>query len=118
MPEPLSSKQRLGHKGDRLIISFATFFKDIFKPHELVPHLDQGPEFHVDLRLAGRGHFMMLGLYFYAKLLQDHDHLSPQVLLAVGRGYREVAFFMSGFIPQLGDSARPLFQIPSTESIS
>ncbi len=102
MPEPLSAKSGLGIKVTVLLFLLATFFEDVLEPHELVAHLDQGLEFHVDFRLSGRGHLMVLRLYFHTELFQNQDHLGAQVLLAVGGRNREIAFFVAGLIAQVG----------------
>jgi hypothetical protein len=54
MPVPLSPIQRFGHEGHGVAGLVGHVLEHIFEPHELVGHLQQGFEAHVDFGLAGR----------------------------------------------------------------
>ena len=65
---PVVGEKGLGHEGDGLVVSFGHVLDDVLEPHELVAHLDQGLELHVDFRLTGRSHLVMLAFHFHAEL--------------------------------------------------
>ena len=52
--------------------------------------------------LTGGGHFVVLGFDVDAQGFQGQHHLSPQILEFVHGGYREVTFFVAGFVAQVG----------------
>ena len=54
-------KERFGHKGDGVAVTMGHIFQDVFKPHQLIGHLQQRLKTHVDFSLAGGGHLVMLG---------------------------------------------------------
>ena len=62
----------------------------------------QRREAHVDLTLAGGGHLVVLRLDQDADALQRHHHLAAQILLAVGRRNREVAFLVARLVAEVG----------------
>ena len=63
-------KQRLRHERDGLAMTFGDVLEDVFEPHELVGHLDQGSEPHVDFGLTRGGDLMMLSLNGDAQAFQ------------------------------------------------
>ena len=56
------AEERLGHGGDRLVVLLGHVLDDVLVEHHLVGHVHQLVELHVDFRLAGRAHFVVLGL--------------------------------------------------------
>ena len=95
-------KQRLGHECDGVIVAIGHIFKHIFKPHELIRHLQQGFETHVDFGLSGGGHFMMLGLGLDPQIFQRQDHLGAQILKFIHGRNREITFLVARFVTQVG----------------
>ena len=91
----------IGHVLDHVLI-----------PHQLVRHLNQGREAHVDFGLAGGGHFMVMGLHFDSQIVQSQDHFSADVLEDIHGRTGEIAFLMTGLVTQVGPSSRSLFQMP------
>ena len=76
-------------------------FQDIFEPDELVAHLQQRLEAHVDFGLAGGGHFVVLAFHVDAELFQGQHHLAAQVLKLVGGRYGEVTLLVTGFVAEV-----------------
>ena len=64
---------------------------DVLVPHELIGHLDQRLELHVDFRLAGRGDLVMVRLDDDPDLSHLVDHLAAQVVVRVGWADGKVA---------------------------
>ena len=102
-PGAVVLKNRLGHKGGRFPMLPGHVLDHVFEPHEVVGTLDQGRVLHVDLRLAGGGHFVVLGLYLYSvSVLEDLDHFHPDVGLAVVWRGGEVAAAVFSLVAQVG----------------
>jgi len=98
---PVVPKQRLGHEGDRLPIPPGHVLDDVLVPLEPVGHLDQGRRLHVDFRLPGGGHFVVLAFHGNPHLLHDQDHLGAQVLLGIHGGHGEIPLFVAGLVTQV-----------------
>ena len=64
--------------------------------HHLVGHGEQRAEPHVDLRLAGGAHLVVLDLDVDPHLDHREDHFGADVLVLVHRGDGEVAFLIAG----------------------
>ena len=75
---------------------------NIFVHHAVVRHFDQGTVSHVDLILACGCHFMVV--YFDRNSCFNHpvDDVTPHILERVMWRYREIAFFVAGFVPEIG----------------
>ena len=70
-------------------------------PHELIGHLDQRLELHVDFRLAGRGDLVMVRLDDDPDLLHLGDHLASQVVVGVGWADGKVASLEAWFVAKV-----------------
>ena len=81
----------LRHERHRFSAAFRDVLADVLVPHELIGHLDQRLELHVDFRLAGRGDLVMVRLDDDPDLLHLGDHLASQVVVGVGRADGKVA---------------------------
>jgi hypothetical protein len=68
-------KKRFGHEGHGVAGFVGHVFQHIFEPHELVGHLQQRLEAHVDFGLAGSGHLVMLALDVDAEAFQGQQHI-------------------------------------------
>ena len=80
---------------------FATFLQMYLVPHELIGHLQQRLELHVDLALAGGGHLMVVRLDDDADLAHLVDHLAAEVVIRVCRADREVAAFEAWLVAEI-----------------
>ncbi len=56
------AEERLGHERGRLVVPAGDVLDDVLVLEDVVGHLDQRREFHVDLALAAGGHLVVLGL--------------------------------------------------------
>ncbi len=74
---------------------------DVLEPHELVGHLQQRLELHVDLALAGGADLVVMGLDDDADLLHLPDHLAAQIVVGVGGAHREVAALVARLVTQV-----------------
>ena len=95
-------EQRLGHEGGGLVVAPGGVLHHVLVLEHVVGHGHQWREAHVDLTLAGGSHFMVLRLDQHADALQRHHHLAAQILLAVGRRHREVAFLVARLVAEVG----------------
>jgi hypothetical protein len=102
MPVPLSLEKGFGHEGHRVPGVVGHVFQYILEPHELVGHLQQGLEAHVDFGLAGSGHLMVLALHVDAQAFEGQQHLGTQILELVRRGHGKVAFLVARLVAQVG----------------
>src|SRR5437588_582872 len=81
---------RLGHERRGFMVAARHLFDDVLVPLELIGHLHQGVEPHIDFRLPGRGHFMMMRFDLDTHVFHEQDHLGTEVLLAIHGRYREI----------------------------
>ena len=95
-------EDRLGHEGDRLVVAAGDVLDDVLVPHELVGHLQQRREPHVDLALPGRAHLMVMRFHDDAHLAHLADHLAAQVLVGVGGADGEVSALVARLVAQVG----------------
>ena len=84
-------EDRLRHERHRLAVALRDVLADVLVPHELIGHLDQRLELHVDFALAGRGDLVMVRLDDDPDLAHLVDHLAAQVVVGVGRADGKVA---------------------------
>ncbi len=84
-------EDRLRHERDRLAVAARDVLADVLVPHELIGHLDERLELHVDLALAGRRHLVVMRLDDDADLLHLGDHLAAQIVVGIGGAHRKVA---------------------------
>ena len=70
-------------------------------PHELIGHLDQRLEPHVDFRLAGRGDLVMVRLDDDPDLSHLVDHLAAQVVESVSRAYGKIASLEARLVAEI-----------------
>ncbi len=75
---------------------------DVLVPAQLVSHLDQRVEAHVDLGLTGGRDFVVLSLHDDPDLLHDHHHLLAKVLHGVGRRAGDVPLFVANLVAEVG----------------
>jgi hypothetical protein len=100
-----------------MVVAIGHIFEHIFEPHQLIGHLQQRFEAHVDFALAGGGHFVVLGFDVDAQLLQHQNHFGAQILKFIHGRHGKVAFLVARFVTQVGAFVAPVFQAPSMESI-
>ena len=91
----------LRHHGDGLAVAHPHVLDDVLVLQHLVGHGRQGGEAHVDLRLPGGSHLVVMDLADDAAGLQRLDHLGTDVLQAVHGRHREVAFLVPGLVAQV-----------------
>ena len=94
-------KNRFGHQRDRLVVPPRHLFDDVFVFEQVVPHLQQGIEPHVDLGLSRRPDLVMLHLDLHADLFEREQHLRADVLELVHRRNREVALFEARLVAEV-----------------
>ena len=94
-------EERLGHERHRLAVLAGHVLDHVLVLEQLVRHLDQRAEAHVDLRLAAGRHLVVLRLDRDADLLEGQHHLAADVLLAVRRRNREVAFLVARLVAEV-----------------
>ena len=102
MPEPLSPKSGLGMKVTVLPYFLATFLMMYLNIIILSAMRDQVVELQVDLRLAGGGHLVVLGLDVHAAVDHRLHHLVADVHHLVGGRDGEVAFLVAELVAQVG----------------
>jgi hypothetical protein len=61
-PRAVVAEERLGHEGHALAVAARRVLEDVLEPHELVAHLHQRTEAHVDLALTAGRHLVVLRL--------------------------------------------------------
>ena len=88
-------EQRLGHEGHGLPVLVGHIADDVLVQHQVVRHLEERGEPHVDLGLAARGDFVMVALGVNAALDHGLHHLAAQILVVIGRRNREVPFLVA-----------------------
>ena len=93
---------RLGHKRRRFAVALGHVLDDVFIPHKLVSLLDQRCVKHIDFGLSAGSDFVMVFLDHNPDLLHFLDHFAADILLGVGRAYREIAAFVRGFVSEVG----------------
>ena len=103
IPEPLSPLKRLGHEGYSLTVAVGNVLDDILEPLQLVSHVNQGGETHVDFSLTTSSNLVMLALDADSNLLKFKNHLITQVILRVNRRTGEVAFLVTRLVAQVGE---------------
>ena len=82
-------EDRLRHERHRLAVALRDVLADVLVPHELIGHLEQRLELHVDFALAGRRDLVVVRLDDDPDLAHLVDHLAAQVVVRVGRADRE-----------------------------
>ncbi len=107
MPEPLSPKSGFGMNVTTRPAFFATFLHDVLVDHQLVGHLEERREAHVDLGLPRRRHLVVVRLDDDPEILHLQDHLAADVLLGVGRRDREVAFLEARLVAEVRSLVAP-----------
>ena len=75
MPEPLSPKIGFGMNRHRLAVFHGHVLDDVLVGLNLIGHLQQFGEDHVDLGLAGGADLVMLDLDLHATGFEGDDHL-------------------------------------------
>ena len=94
-------EQRLRHERDRLAVAAGDVLDAVLVDHQLVAHLDDRAELHVDLGLAAGRHLVVLGLDLDAALLHLEAHLGADVLQRVHRRDREVALLVARLVAEV-----------------
>ena len=87
-----------GHEGDGFAVLVGDVPDDVFVGHHVVGRFDEGVVALVDFALAGGGDFVVVALDDEAAGLHDLDHFGAEILVVIGRGDGEVAFFVAGAI--------------------
>ncbi len=94
-------EQRFGHEGHGLAVFARHVANDVLVPDQLVSHVHQGIETHIDFGLATGGHFVVLRFNPNADLLHHQHHLGADVVHAIGRRDREIALFVARLVAQV-----------------
>jgi len=97
----LSPNYRFWHEGRGFAVAACDVFDDVLVPHERIRHVDQRQAEQVDLGLAGGCYLVVLLLDANADLFHRSHHLGADVVQAVLRRYREVAFFVTRLVPEI-----------------
>ena len=63
------AEERLGHEGGRHAMLLGDHADDVFVVEQVVGHLGQRAEAHVDLALAGGSHLVMVHLHLARRFL-------------------------------------------------
>src|SRR5208337_2187338 len=95
-------EERLGHKGRDHTEFPCHVLDDIFVHHAIVRHFDQRTIPHIYLILARGCHFMVVHFYGNSCLNHPVDDATPYILERVVWRYREIAFLVAGFVPEVG----------------
>ncbi len=95
-------EQRLGHEGRDFAVFAGDVLYDVLVPEDIVRHLRQACESHVDLVLAGGGYLMVVHLDWDSHFLHLDDHFAANVLERVVRWDREVAFLVTRLVAEVG----------------
>ena len=94
-------EDRLRHERHRLAVAFCDVLADVFVPHELIGHLEQRLELHVDFALSGRRDFVVVRFDDDADFAHLVHHLAAKIVVGVGRTHREVAAFEARLVPEV-----------------
>src|SRR3989304_4150363 len=100
-PATVVLEYRFWHKRYCFSITLGNILDDVFVPHILVAHLDQFLELHIYLCLSGCSYLVMVRLYLNTDLFHFGYHFTSQVVVSIGRAYREVAAFKARFISEV-----------------
>ena len=95
------AEERLGHERRGLAVLLGDVLDDVLVHMHLVGHLHQAVEAHVDLGLAGGGHFVVLSSTWMPTFSISMHHLGADVLLGVGGRHREVAFLVARLVAEV-----------------
>ena len=101
MPEPLSWNSGLGMNVAVLPHFLRGVLRAVLVPEDLVGHLRERVEAHVDLGLAAGGHLVVVHLDPHADRLQGQHHVGPDVLELVHRRHREVALLVARLVAEV-----------------
>src|SRR6185369_1539767 len=93
--------KRLRHESYGLVVADSYILDDILEPLQIISHVHEGVETHIDLGLTAGGNLMVLALNTDTDFLQLHYHLVTQIVLGVGRGNREITLFMARFVAEV-----------------
>ena len=91
-------KDGFRHEGNGLFVPLSDVLCDVLVPQHLVAHLNERREAHIDLRLTGRCHFMVVSFDSDAHFHHLAHHLRAQVVIGIRRAYREVPAFVARFV--------------------
>ncbi len=94
-------EDRLWHERHRLAVAFRYVLADVLVPHEVIRHLEQRLELHVDLALPGRGDLVMVRLHYDSDPLHLVDHLAAKIVVRVGGAHREVTALEARLVPEV-----------------
>ena len=95
-------KKGLWHEGNSVAVATGHVFEYIFEPGQLIPHLKQGFETHINFCLACGCHLVMLALNIYSQFFKSEEHFCPHVLVFVHGRKRKISFLVPGFISEIG----------------
>ena len=94
-------EERLRHESHRLSGLVGDILHDVLEQHHVVGRADQRVKAQINLRLASTGDLMMVTLDLEPAALHGERHLGTQVLIMVGRRYREITLFVARTIAQV-----------------
>ena len=100
-PGTVVFEDRLRHEGRGQSGPSRDVFHDVLIVEQLVGHLHERRELHVDLGLAGRPDLVVVRLDHDAELLHLENHFGAQVLHRVRRRDREVALLVAGLVGEV-----------------
>jgi len=101
-PRTVILKERFWHESHRETILNGNILGDVLVHHYAVCLFEQGIKSHTEFYLAAGSYFMMMFLDVNSCLYHLECHFSPDVVHLVGRRHREISFFMTGAVAQIG----------------
>ena len=116
------TKQWLRHKCRGFTVTLGHIFNNIFVPHQIVCTFYQRRKTHIDFTLPAGGHFMVVTFHFNANSFHSQQHLTSNVLQAVGRRHWKISFLVTRFVTQVRFFITPrvpgsLFRVHSIETL-
>ncbi len=98
------AEEWLGHERRRVPVLVADVLDDVLVDEDLVRHVHERVEAHVDLGLTGGADLVVMHLDRDARIYEREHDLAAQVLQLVDRRRREVALFQLRAEPEVGRS--------------
>ena len=106
-PRAVVAEERLWHERHGQPVPTGDVLGDVLVAEQAVGHAGEGRVLHVDLRLPGVPHLVVLHLDLDAPLLHLERHLAAHIQLRVRRGDGEVTFLHPNPVPQPGLTGVP-----------
>ena len=94
-------EDRLWHERHGFSMPLCDVLANVLVPHELIRHLEQRLELHVDFALSGGGNLVMVRFDDNADLAHFRDHLASKIVVRVGRAHWEIAAFEARLVTQV-----------------